>query len=354
VAKKKPAVSPLTLKQILRVGVTALRWAYANEIIPIDPTIRLPAYSSKSKKRGVLTPEEAMALFRLRWNDTRYFLANLVGMTTGLRIAEILALRMEDIGEKYLAVDRSFSLVDGLKTTKTEEPRTVPIVPQIRDALRRLGGTNPHGDGFIFYSDKPGKPLDQHEPLKALKKMLVRMKIGDNWLECTKDDTREERDKKREAMRPLIQEAKEYWKKRNVVFHSWRHFFSKNLADNIAIRKVMLATGHKTEAVFRSYADHTYESDLKEVADAADKVFQPILPCKNGEIEQVIQEPRFDRKRLYEEVWIEPVTVVAARYGITDTGLRKVCRRLNVPHPPLGYWAKVKAGKAVEKPELPE
>ncbi|MDR2071917.1 MAG: tyrosine-type recombinase/integrase [Spirochaetaceae bacterium] len=354
VTKKNPALSPLTLKQILRVGVTALRWAYANEIIPIDPTIRLPAYSSKSKKRGVLTPEEAMALFRLPWNDARYFLANLVAMTTGLRVAEILALRMEDVGEKYLAVDRSFSLVDGLKMTKTEEPRTVPIVPQIRDALRRLGDINPHGDGFIFYSDKPGKPLDQHEPLKALKKMLVRMKIGDNWLECTRDDTREERDQKREVMKPLIQEAREYWKKRNVVFHSWRHFFSKNLADNIEIRKVMLATGHKTEAVFRNYADHIYESDLKEVAAAADKVFQPILPCKNGELEQIIQEPRFEREKLYEEVWAEPVTVVAARYGITDTGLRKVCRRLNVPHPPPGYWAKVKAGKAVEKPELPE
>jgi hypothetical protein len=23
-------------------------------------------------------------------------------------------------------------------------------------------------------------------------------------------------------MKPLIQEAKDYWKKRNVVFHSWR------------------------------------------------------------------------------------------------------------------------------------
>jgi integrase len=310
VAKKNPALSPLTLKQILRVGVTALRWAYANEVIPADPTIRLPAYSSKSKKRGVLTPEEAKALFNLHWKDRRYFLANLVAMTTGLRMAEILALHMENVGEKYLTIEHSFSLVDGLKTTKTEEPRAVPIVPQIRDALRRLATINPHKDGFIFYSDKPGKPLDQHEPLKALKKMLVRMKIGDNWLECTKDDTRDERDKKREVMKPLIQEAKEYWKKRNVVFHSWRHWYAKNLADNIEIRKVMLATGHKTEAVFRNYSDHIYESDLKEVAAAADKLFQPILPCKNGEIEQIVQEPRFDRKKLYEEVWAEPVTVV--------------------------------------------
>jgi hypothetical protein len=99
VAKKKPNLSPLTLKQILRVGVTALRWAYANELIPADPTIRLPAYSSKTRKRGVLTPKEAMTLFRLDWKDERYFLANLVAMTTGLRIGEILALRMGNIGK---------------------------------------------------------------------------------------------------------------------------------------------------------------------------------------------------------------------------------------------------------------
>jgi integrase len=278
IAKKNPSLSPITLKQILRVGVTALRWAYANELIPADPTLRLPAYSSKSKKRGVLTPEEAMALFRLDWKDDRYFMANLVAMTTGLRIAEILALRMEDIGEDYLNIERSFSLVDGMKSTKTEEPRTVPLIPQIRDALRRLGSINPHGDGFVFFSEKCGKPVDQHEPLKTLKKMLIRMRIGNNWIDYGKDDIKEEKEKKKEIMKDLIQEAKEYWKKRNVVFHSWRHFYAARMADKLEARKVMLATGHKTEAVFRGYADHVLESDLKEVAVTTGEVFGGLLP----------------------------------------------------------------------------
>ncbi len=53
------------------------------------------------------------------------------------------------------------------------------------------------------------------------------------------------------------------------------------------------------------------------------------------------------RMTLYEEVWSEPVTTVAARYGLSDNGLRKRCKALNIPLPPAGYWAKVKAGKPV-------
>jgi len=53
------------------------------------------------------------------------------------------------------------------------------------------------------------------------------------------------------------------------------------------------------------------------------------------------------RIKLYEEVWFEPMTTVAARYGVSDNGLRKRCKALNIPLPPAGYWAKVKAGKPV-------
>ncbi len=40
---------------------------------------------------------------------------------------------------------------------------------------------------------------------------------------------------------------------------------------------------------------------------------------------------RYERAKLYEEVWAEAVTTVAKRYGISDVALRKICRRLAVP-----------------------
>ena len=51
----------------------------------------------------------------------------------------------------------------------------------------------------------------------------------------------------------------------------------------------------------------------------------------------------FERAALYQAVWKEPVRTVAKQYGLSDVGLRKICRKLGVPVPPLGYWAKVAA-----------
>lgn len=62
----------------------------------------------------------------------------------------------------------------------------------------------------------------------------------------------------------------------------------------------------------------------------------------------------YERTVLYEEVWTEPMGTVAARYGISDVMLKKICKQLEVPTPPRGYWAKLKAGLEPEIPKLPE
>lgn len=63
----------------------------------------------------------------------------------------------------------------------------------------------------------------------------------------------------------------------------------------------------------------------------------------------------YDRETLYKEVWGESVTKVAQKYHISDNGLRKVCKAMDIPLPDRGYWAKLKAGKAVDTPpKLPK
>ena len=61
-----------------------------------------------------------------------------------------------------------------------------------------------------------------------------------------------------------------------------------------------------------------------------------------------------DRQTLYEEVWSEPVSIVAPRYGLSDVGLAKICRSLAIPLPSRGYWAKVKAGRIMKRAPLPK
>lgn len=60
----------------------------------------------------------------------------------------------------------------------------------------------------------------------------------------------------------------------------------------------------------------------------------------------------FEREKLYEEIWSEPVSKVSKRYQISDVGLRKICVKLNIPVPPVGYWAKIAAGQTVKKTRL--
>jgi hypothetical protein len=59
------------------------------------------------------------------------------------------------------------------------------------------------------------------------------------------------------------------------------------------------------------------------------------------------------RQQLYDQVWNTPIRKLAASYGLSDVGLAKVCKRHNIPRPPVGYWAKKEFGKAVEQEPLP-
>ena len=59
------------------------------------------------------------------------------------------------------------------------------------------------------------------------------------------------------------------------------------------------------------------------------------------------------RPELYELVWDRPITKLAAEFGLSDVGLRKICRRHDVPTPPIGYWAKKAGGKPVNAIPLP-
>lgn len=63
---------------------------------------------------------------------------------------------------------------------------------------------------------------------------------------------------------------------------------------------------------------------------------------------------RYNREKIYEEIWAEPILHVAKRYSMSDVGFGKVCKKLKIPRPGLGYWAKKAAGKPTPKrPPLP-
>lgn len=62
---------------------------------------------------------------------------------------------------------------------------------------------------------------------------------------------------------------------------------------------------------------------------------------------------RLTREELYEQVWSEPISKLAQRYGLSDVGLAKICRRLRVPVPYRGYWRKKEVGQTARRTPLP-
>lgn len=60
------------------------------------------------------------------------------------------------------------------------------------------------------------------------------------------------------------------------------------------------------------------------------------------------------RQTLYDEVWAEPVAIVAKRYEVSGSFLARICTDLRVPRPARGYWAKLEAGKRLNRPPLPD
>jgi hypothetical protein len=63
---------------------------------------------------------------------------------------------------------------------------------------------------------------------------------------------------------------------------------------------------------------------------------------------------KISRQELYNMVWAEPMITVCKRFGLTDNGLRKQCKSMDIPTPPVGYWSKLKHGKKTEIIPLPK
>jgi integrase len=248
---EEKSLNPKTINNILGAGCVALRWAHAEEQITMNPAAGLVKFSGESKKRGILSRQEAARLFSITWDDFRVRLANMVAAVTGLRSGEVLALQVRDIGDDRLFVRHSWSHVDGLKSTKTGLERIVPFeFPSLRRELLDLARLNPQAgpSSFIFFSlEHPEKPMDDKTLQRGLTKALHRLNPTENW------------------------------KRRNVVFHSWRHYFACQLADRIEARKAMSATGHKNKAVFDAYADHLSEEVFQEVKDTVKNTFTEII-----------------------------------------------------------------------------
>ena len=247
-AEKDSGLGNRTINVIIKTAALPLHEAARLGLIASDPAVSIRKLGNDTREKGIPTEEEVRALVGLPGLDPRARCAILLGAACALRIGEIQALKIANIGEETLTVASNWSAMDGLKCTKTGRVRIVPLPRMIRDALFELEAANPHGPGhFLMYGTFPDAPLD----MRALERMFYAAlrQIGINETSRTA---------------------------RALSFHSLRHWSNATLRGSVSDAKLRLLTGHSTEAMTNRY-DHATEADLAELAQAQEAKILPFL-----------------------------------------------------------------------------
>ncbi len=245
-------LSTTTRNNIIKCASIAFEWCIKKKLLSDNPCKALTAYRIIAKKRGILNRKEVNILFNTgMWKDERARVASLVAMTTGLRMSEILALRVDDIGDDRLYISHSWNVLDGLSTTKNGESRIVPLIPKVKSELEKLYWSNPHkksGSKFIFFGTLPHKPVVQNVITDGFKFALESIGISETQRQ-----------------------------ERNIVFHSWRHFYATTIATELSEKHAQLTLGHLTQAMTKHYADHKTEEALMSVCTASNDIFREMI-----------------------------------------------------------------------------
>lgn len=97
------------------------------------------------------------------------------------------------------------------------------------------------------------------------------------------------------------------------------------------------------ELILSSQSEEQLQDGIPAISEDEQTIYQIVSGHYNT----------YNRQKLYEEVWAKPVVQVAIQYGVSDVAIHKICKSLQIPVPPRGYWAKLRAGEKMPRPPLP-
>jgi integrase len=145
------------------------------------------------------------------------------------------ALLKENVHPDHIDIKHSWDRTYGIKGTKTNKPRQVPISPELYDKLSQLAATQTEGV-YMFSTCNGIAPVDHTIVYKWFKRALANIGIPEK--------TRLER---------------------NLSFHSWRHYVNSQLrANGVPDSIVQSVTGHNDMKMTDHYT-HVQLEDMDDV-----------------------------------------------------------------------------------------
>ena len=279
--KEKSAEIANTCLAFLRM---MLDYAIDEELLDINPCKLVKPVKYVAKEKGFFNLFETISVFHyynrvLYWHDIddKIRICCFIASLTGLRNGELLALTQRDLYEKYykglFLVDKSFSPYDGVKSPKNGKSREIPIIPELIDLLRRLGGKP---DDFIF-SDDGKKPFGKWKFFNSIGQVLKQIGIP---------------------------------KERNISFHSFRHFWNTYIVYNgvseIAASNMLGHTIRQGVRKLYTHCDYTKE-ELERITELQRNIWNI---CNNVDWDLIYSNHcRREEQRMLETSVPNPMTI---------------------------------------------
>jgi integrase len=193
----------------------------------------------------VFSPEEVMALVRIAASE-QDAAVYLTAAFTGLRRGELLALRWRDVDFSGQVIRVRASYAEGALTTpKSGKVRSVPMAPDVAEALAKLGQReNWTGDDDLVFVGQAGSYLDGRALRRRYDAALKRAGL------------------------------------RKLRFHDLRHTFGTRMIAKADIRRVQEWMGHadiQTTMKYLHYAPREGDAALVAEAFEADVPQRPAL-----------------------------------------------------------------------------
>ena len=227
-------------------ALSALRRAF--NIARQDGALRdVPHFSMLKEpppREGYLEVAEYEKLSRALPDYLRLPLA--IGFFSGMRLAEILALTWSQVD----FVANTITLAAG--TTKNDEGRVIPIVPQLRSVLvEQRGKRQPECDFVCFRFNRNGRAIQITAFGKAWRSACVKAGLG-KMEPVTDTAGKPVYATPRPDRRARKPKAKMVY--RGLIFHDLRRSAVRNMVNaGVPERVAMKISGHKTRAIFDRY-----------------------------------------------------------------------------------------------------
>ena len=226
-------ISASTANKMLSILKQMLRVAVYDGLIPESPAETVKPLIEKPKRRGAFTMEEVSDIFSRKWDSEPAYVASFIAAFTGMRLGEIRALRMSKIYPGYILVDSSWSDRSGMKCTKSGKSRIITLTKRMYSLLASLAEGRKRTE-LIFSADGI-TPYDDKMLTEPLKDVMERIGID--------------------------------YEKRNLTFHSFRHFFNTQVvASGLSGEIVRNVVGHESEEMTDHYL-HLEAGELEAVRD---------------------------------------------------------------------------------------